>query len=420
MSEFKSINGQLYCENVPVENIAKKEGTPLYVYSEKSILSRFRLLDDAFSEIPHLICYSVKCNSNISVLKLLAEQGAGFDIVSGGELFRVSKAGGDTSKVVFAGVGKSEKEITFALEKDIKVFTVESEQELERINSIAEKIGRKARIAMRVNPNVDPQTHKYISTGKKENKFGLDIKRAKKAYDSAMRLPAIEPVGIQIHIGSQILKWVPFAEAIDKMIPLIKELQGKGVPLEFFDIGGGLGIVYKDEKPQTAQEFADIVVPRVKPLNLTLIMEPGRFIMGNSGILVTSVEYVKESGDKTFVIVDSALNDLIRPALYDAYHHIIPVKGNGNTVRDVDVVGPICESGDFFAKDRPLPLPAEKDLLAIKSVGAYGFTMASNYNSRTRSAEVLVSGGSYKIIRRRESWEDLIRHETNLREGSHQ
>ncbi len=418
MSEFKTINGQLHCENVSVENIAKKEGTPLYIYSEKSILDRYRQLDDAFSEIPHLICYSVKCNSNISVLKLLAEQGAGFDIVSGGERFRVSTAGGDTAKVVFAGVGKSKKEITFALEKDIKVFTVESEQELERINAIANKNNKKARIAMRVNPNVDPQTHKYISTGKKENKFGIDIERAKKAYDLAMRLPAVEPIGIQIHIGSQILRWAPFAEAIDKMIPVIKELQEKGVPLEFFDIGGGLGITYEDEKPQTAQEFADVIIPRIKPLNLTLIMEPGRFIMGNSGILLTSVEYVKESGDKTFVIVDSALNDLIRPTLYEAYHRIVPVVDSNNPIRNVDVVGPICESGDFFAKDRPLPLPVEKDLLAIKSAGAYGFTMASNYNSRTRSAEILVSGDSYEVIRRRESWEDLIRHETNPTEGS--
>ncbi len=412
MNEFETVNNQIYCENLSVKEIAEKEGTPLYIYSEKAITDRFKQLDDAFSEIPHLICYSVKCNSNLSVINLLAKKGAGFDIVSGGELFRVLKAGGETSNVVFAGVGKSQREIKFAIEHDIKVFTVESEQELERINSVAETFGKKAGIAIRVNPNVDPLTHKYISTGKKENKFGLDIERAKRAYRLAMNLPAVNPVGIQIHIGSQITNWSPFAEAIDKMIPVIKELQDQGIPLEFFDIGGGLGIIYKNEKPQTAQEFAETVIPRIKPLKLTLIMEPGRFIMGNSGILVTRVEYLKESGEKTFVIVDAALNDLIRPSLYDAYHHIVPVEDNKNDVRNVDIVGPICESGDFFAKDRPLPLPSTKDLLAIKSAGAYGFTMASNYNSRPRPTEILVSGNNYKVIRQRESWEDLIQHET--------
>ncbi|RJP60868.1 MAG: diaminopimelate decarboxylase [Candidatus Auribacter fodinae] len=413
MSVFAMKNNKLYCEDMAVEDLARVEGTPLYIYSKKSFLDNFTELDSAFKDVPHLICYSVKSNSNMYILKLLASAGAGFDIVSGGELFRIVRSVGNASNVVFAGVGKTEKEIIYALNNGIKMFTVESEQELERINSLAEHMKVRARVAIRVNPNVDPKTHRYISTGKKENKFGLDIERAKAAYDWAMMLTAIDPVGIQMHIGSQILTPEPYAQALDKMVPLVNELKANDIPLEYLDIGGGIGIVYKDEVPMTPAEFAAVVVPKVKNLGLTLIIEPGRYIAGNSGILATKVEYVKRSGDKTFVIVDAAMNDLMRPSLYQAYHEIKLVnKHNGRKTSSVDIVGPVCESGDFFAADRELPVPAEGEYLALMSAGAYGFSMSSNYNSRVRPAEVLVSNSSYQVIRRRETWEDLIKQES--------
>ncbi|MDX9703728.1 MAG: diaminopimelate decarboxylase [Candidatus Auribacterota bacterium] len=411
-------NNTLFCEGVAIDKIAEKEKTPLYIYSEKALIENFNSLDNAFADVPHVICYSVKCNSNISILKLLARAGAGFDIVSGGELFRVIQAGGDPGKVVYAGVGKTQDEIVYALKSDIHLFTVESVGELDRINDLANRMGKKARIAIRVNPDVDPKTHTYISTGKKENKFGLDIETAREIYKHASGLPSVKPVGIQMHIGSQITQTQPFKNALDKLIPLIGQLRSDGIELEYVDIGGGLGIVYKDEKPMTAQEFADVVVPMVKPLGLTLIIEPGRFIAGNAGILVTKVEYIKKSGEKTFVIVDAAMNDLMRPALYSAYHNILPVKRqNDRPTKPVDIVGPVCESGDFFAQDRVIALPAQDDLLAVMSAGAYGFTMTSNYNCRVRPPEILVNGTSYSQIRRRETWEDLVRQEVSLKES---
>ena len=410
---FKYKNNQLYCENLPLHDIVRKENTPLFIYSRKAILDNYKTLKKAFAKLPHMICYSVKCNSNIFVLKLLSKAGAGFDIVSGGELFRVIRAGSPTDNVVYAGVGKSEKEIIYALNHGILMFTVESESELERINAMAQKLNTTANVAIRVNPDVDPKTHRYITTGKKESKFGLDIERAKAAYEWAMMLPAVKPVGIHMHIGSQILSAKPYADAVDKMVPLINDLKDMGVPLEYFDIGGGIGIVYDNENPVSAQEFTDMLVPRLKPLGLTIIIEPGRYIVGNAGVLITKVEYIKQSGDKTFLIVDAAMNDLIRPSLYTAYHDIIPVNGkNGKSEKTVDIVGPICESGDFLAKDRKMAMPEEGDYLAVKSAGAYSFTMSSNYNSRVRPAEVLVSDKGYQVIRRRETWEDLVRQET--------
>ena len=410
---FKYKNNQLYCENTLVRDIVYKENTPLFIYSRKAIINNYNKLKKAFSKLSTLICYSVKCNSNIYVLKLLSKEGAGFDIVSGGELFRVIRAGSKTANVVYAGVGKSTKEIIYALNHGILMFTVESESELERINAMAQKLNTTANVAVRVNPDVDPKTHRYITTGKKETKFGLDIKRAKAAYQWAMMLPCVKPIGVHMHIGSQILSAKPYAEAIDKMAPLINELKDMGVPLEYFDIGGGIGIVYKDENPVSPEEFGELLVPRLKPLGLKIIIEPGRYIVGNAGILVTKVEYIKQSGDKTFVIVDAAMNDLIRPSLYTAYHDIIPLKKSKNRSKKIlDIVGPICESGDFLAKDREITMPDEGDFLAVKSAGAYSFSMASNYNSRVRPAETLVSGGSYQIIRRRETWDDLLKQES--------
>lgn len=412
MQEFTYKDNTLFCEGVAIEDIARKEKTPVYVYSRKALLDNFNALDQAFADVPHVICYSVKCNSNIFILKLLANAGAGFDIVSGGELFRVIRAGADPGKVVYAGVGKTKKEIIYALNHGIHMFTVESVSELERINEMAAQMNTTARIAIRVNPDVDPKTHTYISTGKKENKFGLDMEQARGVYKKALALPSVRPVGIQIHIGSQIVQSEPYVNALKKLVPLIGTLRKDGVELEYIDIGGGLGIVYKDEKPMTAEEFAAAVVPLVKPLGLTLILEPGRYIAGNAGVLVTRVEYIKKSGEKTFVIVDAAMNDLMRPSLYDAYHAIQPVANvNGRRKAPVDVVGPVCESGDFFAQDRTLPVPEENEYLAIMSAGAYGFTMSSNYNCRLRPPEVLVNGESYQEIRRRETWADLIRPE---------
>ncbi len=413
MSDFKFISNKLYCEDIPVNNIAKREGTPLYIYSKNTLTENYMRLDRAFASVPHMICYSVKCNSNITVLRTLAKCGSGFDIVSGGELFRVIRSGGDPSRVVFAGVGKSEKEIIYALNHNIKIFTVESESELERINAMASNMNTKAQVAIRVNPDVDPQTHRFISTGKKENKFGMDIERAKAAFHLAMMLSSVEPVGIHMHIGSQIVSSEPYAQALDKIVPMITELKRAGIPLQYIDIGGGLGIVYDTEIPQTPEEFASVIIPRIKGLGMTLVLEPGRYIAGNAGILVAKVEYIKQSGDKTFVILDAAFNDLIRPALYKAYHKIVPLVTNQNRQKiKADFVGPVCESGDFFAQDREIQSLQENEYVGIMSAGAYGFTMASNYNSRVRTAEVMVSENQYNIIRKRETWEDLIRNES--------
>lgn len=409
VESFQIKENQYYCEDVAIKKIVEQVGTPAFIYSQNYFVNRFEELDKALSFIPHMICYSVKTNSNIAVCRALAEAGSGFDIVSGGELQRVLRAGVDPKKVVFAGVGKTEEEIELALNCDILFFTVESEPELRMISKVAQRIGKKGPVALRVNPDVDPQTHKYITTGKAESKFGLDIVRAKNLFKEAMELPSIDVVGIQMHIGSQITKTQPYVDAIRKMTFWIEEIQKEGIDIKYFDIGGGLGIVYDDEKPATAVEFAEAIRPLVENLGLTLLMEPGRFIAGNAGVLVSKVVYLKENPTKKFVIVDAAMNDLIRPSLYEAYHEVCSVEQNHNGNEVVaDIVGPICETGDFFAKDRKIPDVQEGELILVKSAGAYGFTMASNYNTRPRAVEVMVKGDQFSVIKERETVDQLL------------
>jgi diaminopimelate decarboxylase len=410
---FTYRSGQLCCEQVPLATLAKKFGTPLYVYSENHIVSQWRALDRALDGLDHLVCYAVKANSNLSVLRALARAGAGFDIVSGGELGRMVRAGGDPRKCVFAGVGKTADEIAQALKLGIYCFNVESEPELERIAAVAGRLGCRAPIALRVNPGVDPDTHHYISTGKHESKFGISIKDALVVYRQAVRMPAIEVRGVQMHIGSQITKVAPYALAIRKMLPLVEQVRRLApTSLRFFDIGGGLGITYRNEKPPTAAEFAAAVVPLVRGLGLRILMEPGRSIVGNGGALVTTVLYVKRTPVKKFVIVDAAMNDLIRPMIYGSYHDIVPIKqARARRQMTADVVGPVCESGDFLAQDRRVAVVGEGDQLAVLSAGAYGMAMASNYNSRCRPAEVLVNGTKAVLVRRRERPEELLRAE---------
>ncbi len=409
MFEYKK--NELYCEDLKIADIAKKYGTPLYLYSYKSIKENFSTLKNAFKEINPLICFSVKSNSNVNILRELINLGAGLDIVSGGELFRAGKAGADMNKVVYAGVGKTEAEIIMALEKSIKLFNVESEPELELINEIAKKLGKKANVCFRINPDVDPKTHKYITTGKKENKFGLDFDLGIKLFKKADDFKSVKIKGIHLHIGSQIIEAKPFVDALNKAGEFIKKIRALGRDIEILNLGGGFGIVYKDEKPQSLDEIAKQMIPIIKEIKAKeVVFEPGRFIVGNAGVLITQVQYVKTNGEKKFAIVDSAMNDLIRPSLYDAYHNIIAVdKNNDKCV--YDIVGPICESGDIFAKDRELSCVNKGDFLAIMSAGAYGFSMSSNYNSRCRAAEVLVRDGKANVIRKREAYEDLIRAE---------
>ncbi|MBI1883501.1 MAG: diaminopimelate decarboxylase [Chlamydiae bacterium] len=411
MHDFHYKDDILFCEDVPLGKMAQAVGTPLYVYSSKTLTDHFQKLDRAFSSVEHLICYSVKSNSNLAVLSLLKNLGSGFDIVSGGELFRALKAGADPRKIVFAGVGKTADEIEFALKENILFFTVESFPELEEIDAVARRLGKTAQIAIRVNPDVDPKTHQYTSTGKAENKFGLDMEASVEAYRKALTLKGMRATALHMHIGSQIVDTEPYQEAVKKIIPLIQRLKKVGVPLETLDIGGGLGIVYKEETPSTAEAFARAVLPLIRDLGLKILIEPGRFVAGNAGVLLTKVLYLKTSPVKNFVIVDAGMNDLIRPSLYGAYHGILPVVNHriGKVVSDV--VGPICESGDFFAKDRSLPSVEPGDILAIMSAGAYGFSMASHYNSRPRVAEVMVRGNQFQVIREREKLEDLIRGE---------
>lgn len=428
---FHYRDGRLFCEEVELERVAQEFGTPLYVYSAGTILDHYRRLEAALAPLDHLICYAVKANSNGAILKLLAQAGAGFDIVSGGELFRVLKAGGDARKCSFAGVGKSREEIEYALEEGVLSFNVESEAELRCIDEIARSKATRAPIALRVNPDVDAGTHRYTSTGRGENKFGIALDRVPAVYEQAARMPNILIRGIQMHIGSQITDAAPFAEAIQKVAPVIRELKERH-PIEFFSVGGGIGIVYESsfasgsrewwtEKdrvdatmtlPLTIQDYAAAILPPLRSIGLRVLLEPGRLLVGNAGVLLTRVRYRKESGNKKFVIVDAGMNDLIRPALYQSYHEIVPVREPATAKREsVDVVGPVCESGDFFAQDRELPEMAEGDLAALMSTGAYGFAMASNYNSRPLPAEVLVHGDRYALIRRRQSREDLIRGE---------
>lgn len=431
MHSFHYRDGSLHCEGVGLERVAEKYGTPLYVYSASTILDHYRRLDSALAEIDHLVCYAAKANSNRAILNLLSREGAGFDIVSGGELFRVLAAGGDPQRCTFAGVGKSREEIEYALDQGVFSFNVESEAELAYIDRIALSKNVKAPIALRVNPDVDAGTHRYVSTGRDENKFGIALDHAAAVYERAARMPNIAIRGVQMHIGSQITEAAPFVEAIAKVTPLVLQLK-ELFPLEFFSVGGGIGIVYEsslasggadwwDEKdrvqatatlPLTIHDYVAAILPLLRAIGLRVLLEPGRLLVGNAGVLLTRVRYLKQSEHKKFVIVDAGMNDLIRPALYQSYHEIVPVREADGSARErVDVVGPVCESGDFFAQDRPMPEMKEGDLLALMSAGAYGFVMASNYNSRPLPAEALVQGETISLIRRRQTIENLVRDE---------
>lgn len=411
---FEYRDGQLYCESVPVKDIARRFGTPVYIYSKSSLLYRFRVLKDAFDKqgLKPLICYSIKANSNLSVLNALKKAGAGFDVVSGGEIYRAMQVGASANKCVYAGVGKREEDIKMALDWGILMFNVESEAELALINSVAASMRKKARVALRINPDVDARTHDYITTAKKENKFGIDLYTAEQIFARQKDYKNVRIIGIHIHIGSQIVDTRPYAQALKKVERFIKLISGKhNVKLRYINIGGGLGITYDNEKVDAPEVFARRVAPYVKRLGLKLIMEPGRFIAGNSGIFVCRVIYVKKTPAKNFVIVDGAMNDLIRPSLYKAYHRIWPVSPVSEEEFVCDVVGPVCESGDFFAKDRKLPVVGPSDLLAVFSAGAYGFVMASNYNSRPLPAEVLVDKDRAYLVRRRQSYKDIVKLE---------
>jgi diaminopimelate decarboxylase len=408
MNHFEYRDKELYCEECRVADLAAEFGTPLYVYSAATIRRHFKAFDSAFNGLTHLTCYSVKANSNIHLIKMMGEMGGGVDIVSGGELYRALKAGIDPRKIVYSGVGKRRNEITEALEADILMFNVESLEELERIGRVAEEMGKVARVSFRINPNVDPKTHPYISTGMKKNKFGLDITLSRIAYKRALELPAVEPVGIDCHIGSQLTTIEPFLEALDKLLAFMEELKKLGVDIRYLDLGGGLGITYNEEEPPHPAEFGKALTEKLQGLDVTVIFEPGRVIVGNTGILVTEIVYTKQTPSKNFYIVDAAMNDLIRPSLYGSFHRITPATIHGRDTMTVDVVGPICESGDFLARDRELPAAKQGELLVAHSAGAYGFTMSSNYNSRPRAAEVLVEGGKAALVRRRETYEDLV------------
>ncbi|HZR06491.1 MAG TPA: diaminopimelate decarboxylase [Candidatus Udaeobacter sp.] len=435
MHSFHYRDGHLYCEDVDLARVAGEFGTPIYVYSAATILDHYARLDAALQPLDHLICYAVKANSNRAILKLLAGAGAGFDIVSGGELYRVLAAGGDPAKCTFAGVGKSREEIEYALEQRVYSFNVESEAELERIDRIAGLKEKRAPIALRVNPDVDPHTHEYISTGSRENKFGIALDRIGAIYEQATKIRNVEIVGVQMHIGSQITEGTPFASAIKKLTEIVRGLKSK-YGIKFFSIGGGMGIIYRralesgsgkwwrDQGSESSafsiRDYAEAIVPPLLDLGIRILAEPGRFLVGNAGVLLTRVRYIKKSGAKKFVIADAGMNDLIRPALYQSYHEIVPVEDRSKSkskrkTEKVDIVGPVCESGDFLALDREMPELHEGDLLAVMSAGAYGFVMASNYNSRPLSAEVLIRGDKFALIRKRQRWEDLVRGEIDAK-----
>jgi diaminopimelate decarboxylase len=422
MHDFRYIGNKLFCEGIAVETLARRFGTPLYVYSQHTLTDHFRKLDRAMSPVDHVVCYAVKSNSNLSVLRALANLGSGFDIVSGGELQRVLAAGGDPRRCVFAGVGKTEAEIEFALRRNVYSFNVESEAELQRINRVAARLKRVAPVAVRVNPNVEAHTHAKITTGTYENKFGIAFEQIEGVYARAARLKNLRLRGLQMHIGSQLTSVAPFEQAVRKVLPLVQRLR-ETCQLEFLSLGGGLGIIYQSALASgspgwwktsaaknilTPASYAARLLPLLRPLGLKILLEPGRFISGNAGILVTRVEYLKRTGRKNFVIVDAAMNDLIRPALYDAYHEIVPVirKTGGRNIKS-DVVGPICESADYFCKDRLLPGIGEGDYLALLSAGAYGFVMASNYNARPLAAEILVNGRRAALARRRQPAQEI-------------
>ncbi len=414
MDHFHYRDGQLYAEEVPLAEIAERWGTPCYVYSRATIERHWHAFDDALGDHPHLICYAVKANSNLAILNLMARLGSGFDIVSVGELERVLLAGGDPAKVVFSGVGKRVDEMQRALDVGIHCFNVESAAELERLNTVAGEMGKVAPVSLRVNPDVDANTHPYISTGLKENKFGIDIHAAEAVYARAAELPNIEPIGIDCHIGSQLTELAPFLAALDRVLLLAGRLKEQGIDIRHLDLGGGLGIPYRDEEPPLPADYADAVLAKLRDSGYEIILEPGRAIMGNAGVLLTRVEYLKDNGEHHFAIVDAAMNDNMRPALYQAWQEIIPVDANaeGVTAR-YDIVGPICETGDFLGKGRELSLKPG-DLLAMRSAGAYGFSMSSQYNSRPRAAELMVDGDQVHVIRQRETIEQLVEGETLL------
>ena len=426
MHSFHYRDGHLFCEDVDLTVAAEKFGTPLYIYSAGTVLDHYTRLDAALAPLDHLICYAVKANSNRAILKLLAEAGAGFDIVSGGELFRALKAGADPGKCTFAGVGKRREEIEYALDRGVYSFNVESEAEFDYINEIASGKSQRAPIALRINPDVAAETHAYISTGKSENKFGIGLDRAAQIYERASKMPGVAIRGVQMHIGSQITEAKPFAAAIEKVAPLVRELKSK-YKIQFFSVGGGMGIIYRralesgsgtwwhehDGEPSafSVRDYANTIVPPLRELGIRILVEPGRFLVGNAGVLLTRVLYIKETEQKKFAIIDAGMNDLIRPALYESYHQIVPVvqpSMSRNKTEKMDIVGPVCESGDFFAQDREMPELRPGDLLAVMSTGAYGFVMASNYNSRPLPAEALVRGDQVGLIRKRQTVEDLV------------
>jgi diaminopimelate decarboxylase len=411
MHHFQYKGDELYAEEVAIKDIVAAVGSPVYIYSQATLERHFKAMDDAFASAPHTICYSVKANSNLAVLKTFINLGGGVDIVSGGELFRALQAGVDPKKVVYSGVGKRDDEIVFALESGILMFNIESEQELDRINEVAGRIGKKAGIAIRVNPDVDPETHPYITTGLKKAKFGINIERALEQYGRARQMANVEILGIDCHIGSQLTKVSPFVDTIKKLKRLLEGVRGMGIDVKYLDLGGGLGIQYNEEAPPLPAEYGESVIAETKELGLHLLFEPGRNLVGNAGILVGKCLYTKKGEEKNFVIVDAGMNDLARPALYGSFHGVKPVKKDQDGVIEGDIVGPICESGDFLVKDREFPNFRQGDLIAFMSAGAYGFTMSSNYNSRPRVPEVMVKGDKFEVIRERETVQDLIKGE---------
>jgi diaminopimelate decarboxylase len=438
MHFFHYRDGRLHCEDVDLARVAEKFGTPTYVYSAGTILDHYTRLNAALASLDHLICYAVKANSNRAILGMLADAGAGFDIVSGGELHRVLAGGGDPARCTFAGVGKSGEEVEYALDQRIFSFNVESEAELEYIDRIAGAKQLRAPVALRVNPDIDPRTHEYISTGSGENKFGIALDRIYAVYERAAKMRNIDIVGVQMHIGSQITEAAPFADAIAKVTPIVRDLKSR-YPIKFFSIGGGMGIIYRralesgsgkwwhdhggESSAFSVSDYAEVIVPPLRELGIRILVEPGRFLVGNAGVLLTRVRYIKQNSEKKLAIVDAGMNDLIRPALYHSYHEIVPVEqattsesmSTNKTTENIDIVGPVCESGDFFALDREMPEVREGDLLAIMSAGAYGFVMASNYNSRPLPAEALVREDKLALIRKRQTWEDLVREELEPR-----
>ncbi len=427
MHDFKYIGGELYSERIKVEDIAREVGTPFYLYSHRTLINHYRNFEKALSGLEHLVCYAYKANSNLALCKLLAGEGCGADAVSAGEIIKALQAGVPPERIVFNGNGKTAKEMELALQSNILMFNVDSRPELLLLNEVAGKTGKKARIALRVNPDIDPQTHPHITTGLKESKFGFEFSQVIEGYKLAQSLEHIEIAGIHMHIGSQITTVKPFVEALKKIVNLAAELKTLGIKVEYVNVGGGVGITYSDEEPPTLSDYAQSVIPAIKGIGAKGIFEPGRVLVGNAGILLTRVLYVKETSNKTFVVVDAGMGDLFRPAFYAAYHEIKPVKQSivhspqsiekpstmdyrPSTVV-ADIVGPICESGDFLAKDREIPEVKSGDILAVFSAGAYGFSMSSNYNSRLRPAEVLVKGDTFKVVRKRETYEDLTRGE---------